>query len=191
MIQQTDLDKRQAILHAMLDLVAEHGFHGAPMSLLAKHAGVSAGIIYHYFDGKEEVIHALYAEIKGRFSAALVQGDPHLLPFPDHLKQMWLNAYQFYVAHPRETRFLEQYENSPFQHNWDIDSLDANFRLLVGMIEQDFADGHIRPMPFEVLYELTVGVALGLAKRRIAGGIDLSAEALAEAAEACCRAVSR
>jgi hypothetical protein len=48
--------KRDVILIAMLDLVGERGFHDAPMSVLAKKAGVSAGIIYHYSSGKEELI---------------------------------------------------------------------------------------------------------------------------------------
>jgi TetR/AcrR family transcriptional regulator, repressor of fatR-cypB operon len=37
-------DKREAILQAMLELVAERGFHDAPMSLVAKRANTSAGI---------------------------------------------------------------------------------------------------------------------------------------------------
>ncbi len=38
-------DKRDAILKATLNLVSENGFHGTPMSKIAKEAGVSAGII--------------------------------------------------------------------------------------------------------------------------------------------------
>jgi len=41
-------DKEEAILEAMLDLVGEHGFHNAPMSLLAKRSGASVDVIYHY-----------------------------------------------------------------------------------------------------------------------------------------------
>lgn len=190
MSELSDIDKREAILQTMLDLVAEHGFHGAPMSLLAKRAGVSAGIIYHYFPSKEEVIHALYRRIKAGFSEALLQGDPHLQPFPDHLRRLWLNAYQFYVTHPKETLFLEQYENSPFQQHWETMALDDNFQRLMALIERDFSAGIIREMPFEVLYELTLGVALALAKRRIAGGIELGEVLLETAADACCRAVS-
>jgi hypothetical protein len=35
-------DKKQAVLDAMLALVVSNGFHGTPMSLVAKQAGVAA-----------------------------------------------------------------------------------------------------------------------------------------------------
>ena len=52
-------DKRRAILDATLRLVSKNGFHGTAMSKLAREAGVSAGIIYHYFEGKDHLIDEL------------------------------------------------------------------------------------------------------------------------------------
>ena len=69
-------DKRETILQAALELIAEHGFHGAPMSAVAQRAGVSAGIIYHYFASKEDLIHALYKQVKTDFSRALLPSRP-------------------------------------------------------------------------------------------------------------------
>ena len=34
-------DKRCAVIQAAMELVAEHGFHGAPMALVAERAGVA------------------------------------------------------------------------------------------------------------------------------------------------------
>ena len=48
-------DKRTAILDATLRLISKNGFHGTAMSKVAKEAGVSAGIIYHYFDSKDDL----------------------------------------------------------------------------------------------------------------------------------------
>src|SRR5438105_4524307 len=107
-------DKRATILQAALELIAERGFHGAPMSLVAQHAGVSAGIIYHYFASKEELIHALYRQIEADFSRALLVGSPQSLPLAEAFTRIWLNAYRFYRAHPHQARFLEQYKHSPF-----------------------------------------------------------------------------
>jgi len=68
--------QRQArsILQAMLQLVAERGFHDAPMSLVAKRAGTSAGIIYHYFPSKDELIRALYLHVKAKMGRFLIEG---------------------------------------------------------------------------------------------------------------------
>ena len=54
-------EKREAIIQAALTLFAEHGFHNAPMSLLAKQAGVSAGTIYLYFADKDDLIHVAHS----------------------------------------------------------------------------------------------------------------------------------
>ena len=66
-------DKRTAILEATLKLISENGFHGTAMSKVAKEAGVSAGIIYHYFDSKDELIDELYRHIKRQFGRVIVE----------------------------------------------------------------------------------------------------------------------
>ena len=63
--------KRDAILGAMLDIVVERGFHDAPMFLIAQRSGASAGVIYHYFSIKEEIIHAVYERIRALKTEAL------------------------------------------------------------------------------------------------------------------------
>ncbi|MGF1506598.1 MAG: TetR/AcrR family transcriptional regulator [Anaerolineae bacterium] len=184
-------DKETAILDAMLDLVAERGFHGTPVSQVAKRSGVSAGIIYHYFDSKDALIHELYRRIKMDYGRALLAGDPLSLPWPDNLTCVWLNAFRFYVEHPRETLYLEQYENSPYYDPAHFTNLDENMGQLAAMIQTEFAAGTVQELPFPVLYELTLGVALGLAKRLIAGVVVMDASELEHVAEACCRAIAK
>ena len=36
-------DKRDEVVRAALELIAELGFHGAPMAMIAERAGVGAG----------------------------------------------------------------------------------------------------------------------------------------------------
>jgi AcrR family transcriptional regulator len=59
MVAKPKPNKREAILSAMLDVVAERGFHEAPMSLISERSGASAGVIYHHFESKEAIIQAL------------------------------------------------------------------------------------------------------------------------------------
>ena len=44
------------------------GFHGTPMSQVAKKSGVAVGTIYQYFPGKEDLISTLYLEVKRRLA---------------------------------------------------------------------------------------------------------------------------
>jgi AcrR family transcriptional regulator len=46
-------DRRQAILDAALTVFANNGYHSASVSMIAKEAGVSKGLMYNYFESKE------------------------------------------------------------------------------------------------------------------------------------------
>ena len=50
-----DSEKREAIVQAALKLIAVHGFHGAPMSMIADMAGVGTGTIYSLFRKQKSV----------------------------------------------------------------------------------------------------------------------------------------
>ena len=53
---------RKKILDAALKLFAERGFDGTSISTVAKEAGVAKGLIYNYFESKEELIHQIVME---------------------------------------------------------------------------------------------------------------------------------
>lgn len=187
-------DKQTTILQAALELIAERGFHGAPMSLVAQRAGVSAGIIYHYFDSKEALIHALYHQIEADFSRALLVGIPQSLPLAEAFTQVWLNAYRFYRSHPHETRFLEQYKHSPFHQTTEVpDELlaDGDFAFIAQLFAADPADRPIKNFPFDVIYELTLGVAARVASHYAADKQTLDDQLLEQIAAACWQAIAR
>ncbi|HLE18853.1 MAG TPA: helix-turn-helix domain-containing protein, partial [Syntrophales bacterium] len=69
-----DSDKRGEIIQAALELIAEHGFHGAPMAMIADKAGVGAGTIYRYFENKDVLITELYRKLEEKIMAALQEG---------------------------------------------------------------------------------------------------------------------
>ncbi len=51
--------QRERILVAAQKCFVERGFHGASMANIAETAGMSAGLIYRYFAGKNEIILAI------------------------------------------------------------------------------------------------------------------------------------
>jgi len=187
-------DKQATILQAALELIAERGFHGAPMSLVAQRAGVSAGIIYHYFASKEALIHALYHQIEAEFSRALLSGSPQSLPLAEAFTQIWLNAYHFYRSHPHQARFLEQYKHSPFHNATAMpDELLANgdFAFMAQLFAADPADRPIKDFPFDVIYELTLGVAARVAFHYAADKHAIDDQLLEQIAAACWQAIAR
>jgi len=61
--------KRERILHATRDTVAERGFRDTEIAAIAAAAGVATGTIYRYFRSKEE----LFAEVVGNISRQEVE----------------------------------------------------------------------------------------------------------------------
>ena len=47
---------RDKIIMAALDLFAKKGYYNTSVSAIARHAGVSKGLIYNYFESKEELL---------------------------------------------------------------------------------------------------------------------------------------
>lgn len=76
--------RRQDLIEATLDCVAENGLQGATVRAIALRAGVTAGLIRHYFPGKEDLLQAAYVEIMGRMTGqaktalATVEHEPRL-----------------------------------------------------------------------------------------------------------------
>jgi AcrR family transcriptional regulator len=55
-------DKRRLILDAAIRVFARRGFHSCRVSDVADEAGVAYGLVYHYFDSKEEILSTLFTE---------------------------------------------------------------------------------------------------------------------------------
>ena len=49
-------DKYQRILDAAVEVIAERGYFGSPVSAIAERAGVADGTIYLYFKSKDDVL---------------------------------------------------------------------------------------------------------------------------------------
>jgi AcrR family transcriptional regulator len=52
-------EKRELILETALEVFAVHGFHGASISMIAQKAGIAKGLMYNYFESKEELLKAI------------------------------------------------------------------------------------------------------------------------------------
>jgi TetR/AcrR family fatty acid metabolism transcriptional regulator len=69
MAQAPTADKRRLILDAAVRVFARQGFHSTRVSDIADEAGVAYGLVYHYFNSKDEVLNELFIE---RWSLLLV-----------------------------------------------------------------------------------------------------------------------
>jgi len=182
-------DKRTAILETTLDLISERGFHNTPMSLIAKKAGVSTGIVYHYFSGKDELINELYKEIKLGTIQAMLADYSENLSLNERFLSIWYNYVHYSLNHPTRGSFLEQFENSPYiKHVMGDDFMQA-IAPFFNLFQQGVEEGVFIQLSPIVLFDISFAPAASLVKRHIAGVVILDDELMQAAAHACWNAI--
>jgi len=58
----SEAERRQDLISATLDCITELGVQGATVRQIATRAGVTGGLIRHYFDGKDQMVQAAYRD---------------------------------------------------------------------------------------------------------------------------------
>ncbi len=169
--------RRGEVIRAALELIAEYGFHGVSMAMIAKTAGVGMGTIYRYFDCKDTLINELYKELEEKISSVLKEerpadGGPVKLRF-FHIGTMLI---KYFIAHPRHFSFIEQYHNSPYGASLRM-NLILNQHEGGNMFMELFRDGVeqkvMKDLPIIMLCALSFGPWMSLTRDHIFSLIEL------------------
>lgn len=59
----SETERREDLIAATLDCIAEFGIRGATVRQIATRAGVTGGLIRHYFAGKDQMLQAAYRQV--------------------------------------------------------------------------------------------------------------------------------
>jgi AcrR family transcriptional regulator len=181
-------EKRQEILNAALQVIAEHGFHEAPIALIAEQAGVGAGTIYRYFATKDLLIAELFQELHTQISTVLAQGYQDDKPLRERFLHLGTALLRYFIANPREFRFLEQYLNSPYGIEYRRERLlvhGEDTDLYRRLLEEGVAQQIIKDLPLVVLLALVIGPLLAVARDHITGFIKLDDNLLRQIVQSC------
>src|SRR3972149_513143 len=189
-----DSDKRGEIIQAALELIAEHGFHGAPMAMIADKAGVGAGTIYRYFENKDVLITELYRKLEEKIMAALQEGYSVGKPLRERFLHLGTALLRYFIAHPLYFRYMEQYYNSPYGASMRRDRLlgkSDNRDIFKNLFEQGISQQVLKDLPILVLFALAFGPMLALARDHILGFAILDDTLIVLSIEACWDGIRR
>lgn len=95
---------RQQIIDAAFERFASEGYSHTSISAIARKAGISKGLIYHYFDSKEAILVAIFDQ--------MVQIGEEMLDFPDHftpadkIEQVLEQTFEFIETQPGLGRLM-------------------------------------------------------------------------------------
>lgn len=186
-------DKRFAVIHAALDLVAEHGFHGAPMAAVAERADVAAGTIYRYFENKDALILETFRFLEDILYEVVMEGYPSGGTVRERYLHVGGTLMRYLVASPREFRFIEQFQNSPYgAHRRRERMLGKGDRnLVLDLFEEGRRERIVKDLPVPVLLALAFGPLMQICRDVALGFVTLDDRLLADSVEACWDAVRR
>jgi AcrR family transcriptional regulator len=84
-VKAAAVDKRRLILDAAVRVFARQGFHTCRVADIADEAGVAYGLVYHYFQSKDEVLDTLFLERWELLLAAIADIDARDIPAREKL----------------------------------------------------------------------------------------------------------
>lgn len=178
-------DKKRAILEVTLDLISENGFHGTPMSMVAEQAQVGVGTIYRYFENKEDLINELYRIERNKANSAMLLNYTDNMSAKKKFRLIWINLCKYYIYHPKEFKFLEQYAFSPFLKGVNIEPFPKVLEPITDYFTSLKISNTIKNLPMEFIFSLAFGPVLSLVDKHLAGRVVLDDEATEAAVEAC------
>jgi AcrR family transcriptional regulator len=187
-------DKRSDVMQAALELIAEQGFHRAPMAKIAEKAGVAAGTIYRYFASKDVLISELHRELEYRIMAVLQDGYPSGQPVRERFLYLIRELLRYLIANPLHFRYMEQFFNSPYGISMRRDKLlgkPGNHDILMEIFEEGISKQIVKDLPVVVLFSLAFGPLIILMRDHIFGFVVLDESLVNQITEACWDAIER
>ena len=186
-------DKRKEIILATLEVIAERGFHGAPIAMIADRAKVSAGSIYCYFETKDDLICETYDCLEGLMLSSITAHCPEGRPIREHFLYVGLKLVNHFLASPKEFRFFEQYQNSPYgtasRRGSKLDHKNSD--TLTELFDAGLQQQIIKDLPLPILFALAFAPLMAICRDNILQNIEMDEAVITRTIEACWDSVRR
>jgi TetR/AcrR family transcriptional regulator, fatty acid metabolism regulator protein len=140
------VDKRRIILDAAVRVFARQGFHTCRVSDIADEAGVAYGLVYHYFQSKDEVLDTLFLERWNVMLEAIQETDAQAIPAREKLHHIASFIVESYRHDPDVMKVIivevTRAANSFGQVH--LEKITEAYRQIAGIVEQAQRSGEFR-----------------------------------------------
>ena len=140
-------DKRRIILDAAVRVFARQGFHTCRVSDIADEAGVAYGLVYHYFQSKDEVLDTLFLDRWGVMLEAIREIDARDIPARDKLRGIASFIVDSYRYDPdlMKVIIVEVTRAANSFGAAHLEDITEAYHLTGGIVAKAQADGQFRP----------------------------------------------
>jgi len=140
-------DRRKQILRAAIEVFAERGFHRTRVSDIAKKAGVAYGLIYHYFESKDDVLNSVFTDNWSVFLKFLQHlRDDKSKPVVDRLGMVVDSLVEALRMDPALVQVIiqEVSRSDRFVHQDKFEAFQGAFEAVQDIVKQGQATGEVR-----------------------------------------------
>ena len=171
---QKSIDKRNALIRATIALVNNNGFHGTPMSKIAKMANVSPATIYLYFENKQDLVNRTYIEVKAKYTAYAFSTYNADMSVEMGFELIWKRIAEYKLKECQNAMFLAQCDNTPMIDELSRQEGIKHLQPLLDLWERGKIEGVIKPMSDYLLYAFAINPMsfLMIAQKRGAFQLD-------------------
>jgi len=140
-------DKRRLILDAAVRVFARQGFHACRVSDIADEAGVAYGLVYHYFDSKDEVLDTIFLQRWNIMLELIREVDAEELPVREKLQAIASFIVDSYQHDPDVMKVIivEVTRAANSFGDTHIGTIREAYDLIGGMISKAQAQGVFKP----------------------------------------------
>jgi len=137
-------ERRRRILEAAVRVFARKGFHASRVGDIAEEAGVAHGLLYHYFDSKDELLETIFHDTWTELLAAMQDVEESGAPAREQLRGVAAILLRSWRRDPDLVRVLvREVARSP-QLQEQLAEVGEAFAAIQRMIERGQADGDFR-----------------------------------------------
>jgi TetR/AcrR family transcriptional regulator, fatty acid metabolism regulator protein len=163
-------EKRRQILEAAVRAFAAKGYHACRVGDIAEEAGVAYGLLYHYFDSKEEVLRSIFRQTWTDMLGTIREIEQLDIPAREQLRKVVELVLRTWKRDPDLVRVLVREVTRSGELQQQIEEIEQAFQALERIVERGQREGDFRPevnprLAAWILYgameEILTGWALG------------------------------
>jgi TetR/AcrR family transcriptional regulator, cholesterol catabolism regulator len=159
---RTRQSRRDQILNAAAELIAERGYHKTSMDAVALAVGIHKASLYHHFDSKEAIVIALHKSINDMlFDLHRVRTEAGSLSPPGRqLFEMMMDIVSLAETHPGQLRILfDHYRELPeAMHKHVIARRKAYRDLIIQVLKRGTAEGEFGDIDVDFAARAVIGL---------------------------------
>ena len=182
--------KRDAIIHATIELSAEKGINGATTVLIAERAQTAEVTIFRQFKTKEALLHTIFDEQVEYMQKVLLMDHDETLSIKDRFIDFTTKLLHYFLDKGLELSFLEQYIHTPIGWARRPDMLyraGENYAdyPLIGLVSEGVKQKVIKNLTMPALIGMIIGPLGAFARECHLKGLQSNEQGINEVILAC------